>query len=263
MRIVMLRVVITEFQKVKRYYILLIGIIGMTLSPILSLITQSVAIDEAKIKNFDFPALLNSTIWNNTTIFMPIIFTLIGGYLINREYTDDTLKNILVVPVSFRKLLTGKLVAVMFLAVASGVQCFAATLLAGCLADLGGINVLTLADGFLQVVGNSLCTCIVVLPVISFCGRRPGYYMGGAVTAFLLGYCGMFFKTGLLHDIYPFLAPLAVIRFDAKVFMNTTVDASFALGTASLCCMLFLTAVIVFLSKKPGTARRPAVRNRR
>ena len=30
--------------------------------------------------------------------------------MISREYTDDTLKNIVVIPISFRKLMAGKLV---------------------------------------------------------------------------------------------------------------------------------------------------------
>lgn len=49
--------------------------------------------DEAKnVLNYTFPDLLNSTIWNNMTMFFPMIIALIGGYMINREYTDDTLK---------------------------------------------------------------------------------------------------------------------------------------------------------------------------
>ena len=44
----MLSIVLTEFQKIKRYHILLIGIIGMTLSPVLGVITQNVAIEESK-----------------------------------------------------------------------------------------------------------------------------------------------------------------------------------------------------------------------
>ena len=93
----MLSIVLTEFQKIKRYHILLVGIIGMTLSPVLGIVTQNVAMEEAKNPNFDLGALVNNTIWNNAAIFMPVIFTLIGGYLIRREYTDDTLKNILTV----------------------------------------------------------------------------------------------------------------------------------------------------------------------
>ena len=37
-------------------------------------------------------ALLESTIWGNAQIFLPVMITLTGGYLINREYTDINLK---------------------------------------------------------------------------------------------------------------------------------------------------------------------------
>ena len=49
----MLSIVLTEFQKIKRYHILLVGIIGMTLSPVLGIVTQNVAMEEAKNPNFD------------------------------------------------------------------------------------------------------------------------------------------------------------------------------------------------------------------
>ena len=38
-------------------------------------------------------------------MFFPMIIALIGGYMINREYTDDTLKNLQVIPISFPKLM--------------------------------------------------------------------------------------------------------------------------------------------------------------
>lgn len=249
----MLSIIMAEFQKIKRYHILLIGIIGMALSPILSVITQSVSIEEAKIENFDFAALFNSAIWNNATIFMPIIFTLIGGYLINREYTDDTLKNIFVVPVSFRKLLAGKLFAIALIVIVLGCYSFFVTLIVGLLSGLSGMGFLILIHGCLQMVGISICTYVVVLPIITFCGRNPGYFMGGAIISFVLGYCSMFFKTGLLRNIYPFLASFTVIRFDTTIFMNTTGTTSPTLGIASISFMLLLAVLIVFFSKNPGT----------
>ncbi|MBR4577975.1 MAG: ABC transporter permease [Oscillospiraceae bacterium] len=69
----------TEFQKMKRYHILLVGMIGMVIAPVLSLLTQTVATDEGRLSAFNFTSLINSSVWNNATIFMPIIFTLIGG----------------------------------------------------------------------------------------------------------------------------------------------------------------------------------------
>lgn len=55
----MLSIVSSEFQKIKRYHVLLIGIIGLALSPVLGLITQSVSIEETRNPNFDLGALIN------------------------------------------------------------------------------------------------------------------------------------------------------------------------------------------------------------
>ena len=106
----MLAFITTEFQKLKRYSIILVGMLGVACSPIISIVMQKIMTDEAKnVLNYTFPDLLNSTIWNNMTMFFPMIIALIGGYMINREYTDDTLKNLQVIPISFPKLMIGKL----------------------------------------------------------------------------------------------------------------------------------------------------------
>lgn len=47
----------------------------------------------------------SSVIWNNLVLIYPATITLICGYIMERERTDDTLKNILTIPVSFRKML--------------------------------------------------------------------------------------------------------------------------------------------------------------
>ena len=104
----MTAIIKTEFQKMKRYHILLIALIGMFCSPLLQLFSQFAMNDALKDPYYDLAALLESTIWGNAQIFLPVMITLTGGYLINREYTDDTLKNILTVPVSFHRFLWGK-----------------------------------------------------------------------------------------------------------------------------------------------------------
>ncbi len=245
-------IILTEFQKIKRYHILWVGMIGMTLAPILGLLAQNVAIEEAKTPNFDISTLIDSTIWNHATIFMPVIFTLIGGYLINREYTDDTLKNVLTVPVSFPKLLTGKLAAIGLLSIVFGVYSFIITIIVGVCAGLPGMGLSVLINGLLYMTGISIGIYIAVLPILSLCGKIPELFMGGAMIAFLLGYCSMFFKSGLLRDIYPFLAALTVIGFDAASYIHSTGSANVPLGFASLGTMLLISAFIVMISKRPG-----------
>ena len=245
----MLAIIKTEFQKMKRYHILLVGMIGMVIAPVLSILTQNVATDEGRLAEFDFTSLINRSVWNNATIFMPIIFALIGGYLINREYTDNTLKSIFTVPVPFRKLLTGKLLAFALLTILLGIYSFAVTVLAGLITGLEGITSSVLLHGAGKMILLSLCTYIVILPIITICSRKQGLFMGGAIIAFILGYCSMLFKSGVLRSIYPFLATFTVIRFDTTVYMNTHESGNYLLGLLSLGTMFILSVLLILFSK--------------
>lgn len=248
----MLTIIKTEFQKIKRYHILLIGIIGMFCSPLLQLFSQMAVSEEMKNPNFDFAALVKDTTWGNAQIFLPVIVTLIGGYLINREYTDDTLKNILTVPVSFRKLLVGKLGAIGLLAVMLGIYSLAAAVVVSICVGIPHISVFVLLCGLCQMTGLSLCVYIVVLPIIIICSRKPGLFMSGSVIAFLTGYCCLFFKQGLLRSVYPFSAALTVIGFDASDFTGATEKGSLPLALLSLGVMALVAVTLIWFCGKPG-----------
>lgn len=245
----MLSIVKTEFQKIKRYHILLIGVIGMFCSPLVQLFSQMVMTEVAKNPHFDFAALVDDTIWGNAQIFMPVILTLIGGYLINREYTDDTLKNILTIPISFRKFLMGKLATIGLLAIIFGVYSFVVTVVVGVCAGLSDINSSVLIRGLLQMIGLSICIYIVVLPIITICSRKPGLFMGGSVIAFITGYCVLFFKQGILRNIYPFSAALTMIGFDTASYSGTSGKGSIPLAIVSLGTMLLITILLICISR--------------
>lgn len=246
----------TEFQKIKRYHILLVGIIGVACSPLLQLFSQAAMSEEYKNPHFDFEALVNATIWGNATIFMPVLITLIGGYLINREYVDDTLKNVLMVPISFRRFLTGKLAAIGLLAVIMGVYSVVVTLIAGICAGLPAKTVSVLIRGLFQMTGLSVGIFIVVLPIIILCSQRQGSFMSGSVVAFIAGYCCMFFKEGLLREVYPFSAALTMIGFDTADWAGTEGKGNVLLGGLSLGVMLLLSLLLLCTAKPPETANQ-------
>ena len=193
----MTAIIKTEFQKMKRYHILLIALIGMFCSPLLQLFSQFAMNDALKDPYYDLAALLESTIWGNAQIFLPVMITLTGGYLINREYTDDTLKNILTVPVSFHRFLWGKLLTSGILAVGFGIYSFFAAIIVGFFAGLPKAGFSVLTGYFFQMAGLSVCIYIVVLPLLVIDSRKKGRFMGGAVAAFLVGYACLFFKKRL------------------------------------------------------------------
>ena len=114
----MVRIVKTEFYKLKRYHILWAGVALMLLSVLLTLFT-SMANDGSV---WDFAYLTEQVIKNNMSMIFPMCISLIAGYMISREQTDDTLKNILTVPISFKKLLTGKLIVCGVLSIIFGLM---------------------------------------------------------------------------------------------------------------------------------------------
>lgn len=74
-----------EFMKLKRYFIVWIGVSLMLLNVLLTLFT-SLAEDGMK---WDFQFLCEQVIKNFVTMIFPMCITLITGYIISREYTDD------------------------------------------------------------------------------------------------------------------------------------------------------------------------------
>lgn len=90
-----------EWRKLRRCQILLVGIVALALCPVVQYGTQLIINPEMRDQNFDFVKLFANVIWGNTQIFLPISLVMIGGWLIDRENTNDTMKNLLTVPVSY------------------------------------------------------------------------------------------------------------------------------------------------------------------
>lgn len=270
----MITLIQTEFQKIKRYHILLVGMIGMLCSPLLQFFSQLIINEELRDHHYNFAALIDNTIWGNTQIFMPVLFTLTGGYLINRKYTDDTLKNILAIPASYRRFLCGKLASMGILAVLYGIYSLAAAVVISALAHLPDMRFVIFMKALPRMMALSVCIYVVVLPVITFCSRKPGLFMTGSVVSFLAGYCVLFFKQGLLRKLYPFSAALTLIGFDTADYAGTSETGSIPLALLSLSAVFLINAVLVLTArpprtvpkkkagKKSGLSYRPAQRER-
>ena len=99
-------IVKTESIEVQRYSMIWAGIALMLLSVMLTRFT-SIANDGSI---WDFSYLSEQVIKNNMSTIFPMCITLITGYIISREQKDDVLKNIQVIPISFKKLMMGKLI---------------------------------------------------------------------------------------------------------------------------------------------------------
>ena len=161
----------TEWRKLRRCQILLVGIVALALCPVAQYGTQLIVDPEIRDPNFDFVHLFANVVWGNTQVFLPISLVMIGGWLIDRENTNDTMKNLLTVPVSYPKLLAGKLAVTGLLSLLFGLYSVAVTVLTGTLAGLPGLTPVVILQQGGQVVAAALTTFLVCMPMILVFGQ--------------------------------------------------------------------------------------------
>lgn len=130
----------SELLKLRRCQILLVGLVALALCPLVQYGSQLIVEAEYRNPNYDFSALFENVVWGNTQIFLPISLVMIGGWLIDRESTHDTLKNIMTIPVSMPKMLGAKLLLVGMLAVLLGIYSVGITLITGLTVGLSGLT---------------------------------------------------------------------------------------------------------------------------
>ena len=98
-----------ELLKLRRCQILWVGLVALALCPLVQYGSQLIVEAEYRNPNYDFSTLFENVVWGNTQMFFPISLVMIGSWLIDRESTHDTLKNIMTIPVSMPKMLGAKL----------------------------------------------------------------------------------------------------------------------------------------------------------
>lgn len=228
--------IISEFIKLKRYNILWIGVVAVFFSAMLAVFQSGNGGRSIIFENF-----YNNIIWNNFSLVFPFMVVLIGGFIINREYTDRTLKTVLTVPVSFRKMLTGKLIAIGLITILFAVLSFVCTLLLGFVFQIKEMSIPLIVKSLYQIVGIGVCNYIAVLPIIAFFCRKQNGFFAGVGLAFVYGFCGIFVAGRGLTDFYPVTAGLGIWGYTGQ----GTVSYNAAIGGLTLLVMLIVTAVFV------------------
>lgn len=240
----MIRIIKTEFYKLKRYHILWAGVALMLLSVLLTLFT-SMANDGSV---WDFAYLTEQVIKNNMSMIFPMCISLIAGYMISREQTDDTLKNNLTVPVSFKRLLTGKLIVCGVLSIVFGLICSLFTVIAELIVGFPGFHFSLILQAVLQITAVNFFLYLAVLPIIIITSRKSSSFLIGVIVAFVYGYGGMFAAGNMtLANIYPITASLGMIHYrsyDAAVRWNTVTCM------VSLVIVVAISAVLILCMKE-------------
>ena len=239
----MVTIIKTEFVKLKRYFIIWIGVSLMLLTVLLTLFTTMA--DDGMVWDFQF--LFEQVVKNFVTMIFPMCITLISGYMISREYTDDTLKNIETLPISLQKLLAGKLIVSAVLSLFLGAVCFAFTVIANFIMGYDGFALLPAITGLVQMTLLGFFLYLTMLPIIVLTSRQKGGFLVGVIVAFVYGFMGMF-ANGALQSIYPVTAALGIINYRAGA---EGIAWNIGLCFISVLTMCAVGIALMFIKSKP------------
>ena len=234
----MITIIKTEFLKLKRYNIILSGIFMMLLSVVLTIFTST-----ANDGSFwDFRYLYEQVIKNNMTLIFPVCITLISGYIMNREYDNDTMKNILTVPISYKKLVFCKLIVCGVVSILFGFCCFVFTIIGEKVMNYPGFTVRYAIEALFSITANSLFLYIATMPIIVLSWRKQKGYLIGAIAAFVYGYSGLLASSKMaLANIYPITATLGLIGYRSY---DVSVNWNIGLNIISIALMILLSILI-------------------
>lgn len=237
----MRNIIKTEFLKLKRYSVIKAGIIMATLSPLLSLFYSTA--NGGQTWTFDY--FMQQVMISNCTLFFPIIIALIAGYIITREYTDDTMKNISTIPIPYKQLLSGKLLVLLLLTICFSLIGCVLALVINVIAGFPGVHFGNLLNMFIRVTGANIGIYISVLPIILLFCCSANNFLGGVALAFVYGYFGTF--EGTLLNYYPIKASMILVDPTCGAEYGYT----YHIFPAFIIMVLtFLISVIILANKK-------------
>lgn len=229
----MIRLIQSEIWKLKRYSVIWIGIATM-LSVVL--LTCFMEIGTPGVPTFS--SFSDNVIWTNFSLIFPATIVLIAGYIIERERTDDTLKNLAAIPVSFRRLLVGKIIICGMIAIFLAIVEFLFTTIISFILAYDGFTFWVMIKALFQMIGMNFFVYVATLPIIVFTGQREGAFMPGVAFAFFYGFIGIFASGHGLSSLYPITVGLGFINYQNG---NET-------GTYNiLSCLIVLTIIIAIV----------------
>ncbi|HNY21397.1 MAG TPA: ABC transporter permease [Treponemataceae bacterium] len=133
----MLKLVRAEFAKMRRSSMFLVGFAGAAVTPLVSFAGIMLYRSGPNAEEFTVNYLLNETNLFNNLLIGPALYGLLGSWMVIREFSEGTLRNILPIPVSRARFLAAKFLALLVWILVLSLWSW---ILAATLAALGGLD---------------------------------------------------------------------------------------------------------------------------
>ena len=190
-----------EFCKLRGTGLWLVALLSGMAAIFLSL--YLVVADQSTV--YTFPLFIQNIRSNTGSMLLPCTAAFLLGQMMERERTCGALKNLLAVPLTFRRLLGVKAAACAVMTLLYSAVQWAFALAAACALGLPGLDAAA-GRAFVCIAGANLCVYLAVLPVAVLGARYAGGYAPATAFALFYGFFGSMISTRRWGVFYPTLA---------------------------------------------------------
>ncbi|MED4455727.1 ABC transporter permease [Metabacillus fastidiosus] len=163
----MVNLLFTELLKLKRSKMFLISILGAMVAPFMVVVASYIYI---KTKNpvqlITFVELFSEANLYTVLVIGVPLYGVITAYLFSREYLEDTLKNILTIPVSRISFIISKLMVLFMWIILLTFVAWGLILLLGVLGQFEGLSLLLIAKSFGNFMTGGILLFILSTPIV-------------------------------------------------------------------------------------------------
>ena len=185
--------------------------------------------------------------YNNVLLVLPFCLSLIGGYIIDREYTQNTQKNLFTIPVRWSRVIKAKVLVAFSLSIWIGLFSNIVLILTGMVMNCSQIAITDIWKIVISNFISPVCVLVGTLPIILWFSKAKGKYLWGATLSLLLGVSGVFVANGRAVNWHPITYCFSFIQCDS---IYTTV-LKIPFSCLAIVLYLLLSVIIyVFMYRK-------------
>lgn len=222
-----------EFIKMKRSKILYFTMLGIIFVAGSVLFLGSMSRLEKRY--FDkLGWLMEGTLSLSSFYVLPAIFSLIGGYIINREYEEDTLKNIITIPVDINKLIFSKLIVAFAFSVIISFVLFILVFIEEVALHIYEITMKFFLHNMILYILQSIGLYIAVTPIIAIVVKFKKSYWISIIFAEIYSLLGMFAVSTNFKNVHP----IAAVFGFSTVYKKTSTDYI-------ICCISLIISLVI------------------
>ncbi len=156
-----------------------------------------------------------------TMFILPAIIAMLGSYMICREEQDDTLKSLLLIPVSETALTTAKMIVTFVLSVLIFLLLFAITFTTELILHGSDLSVGMALNFFKSYLLEGIGVFLAVSPIISVVSYTKKSYWLALLLAEIYSFAGLFMSmSNLTKTFYPITALMGVAGYYETTLIN-------------------------------------------